>query len=341
MSWNPEPYIETSWGDRSGNSKDGIYVLVGDVEEWAEFSWEDECCPIVDGAGKVVAYGYENASKFVNNLGGECPWDGLHDDEDADWTEMFGGEQLSYALLYPQDDSEEYECECVVADRKVAEALAGDSAGMVAPVYASVAAFRACQPIAISVEGNCVLSSLPVFFSSDDEEVRNKAKAILERLDKEKVVGEIIDALVHGKSYTVEPKNYVLADIAEMMTQVGENCLELDGSDDYGYVEEWDNEHIKVAWHNYCEMKEMAGILYPGDPWGPGRYGVSSAGQDGVVGPERLADVKYAILPDDGTDVDMIPADAVKGLADTLEHAEAVIKWVAEHGQQMRCVEMR
>ena len=62
MSWDSEPYIETSWGDRSGNSKDGIYVLVGDVEEWAEFSWEDECCPIVDGAGKVVAYGYENAS---------------------------------------------------------------------------------------------------------------------------------------------------------------------------------------------------------------------------------------------------------------------------------------
>lgn len=134
----------------------------------------------------------------------------------------------------------------------------------------------------------------------------------------------------------------VKADIAEMMTQVGENCLELDGSDDFGYVEEWDSGRIKVAWYNYCEMlDDISGILYPGDSLGLGRYAVESTGCEGGMEPERLADVKYVILPDDGTDVGMICADAVKGLADTLEHAEAVIKWAAEHGKKMRYVEIR
>jgi hypothetical protein len=146
------------------------------------------------------------------------------------------------------------------------------------------------------------------------------------------------ESLRAGDAGTVDAKT----SIAVAMTRAGMNIRALDGSDDFGYVEKWDNKHITVAWHNYYEL-EVGGMLerlYPGAQWGPGYYGVSSAGQDGIVKPEQLVDIRYIIFPDGRYDSRAVPADAVKGLADTLEHAEMLVKWSEDHGQKMRYAEI-
>jgi hypothetical protein len=132
----------------------------------------------------------------------------------------------------------------------------------------------------------------------------------------------------------------LMESIATTMNRPLSGHHEMDGSDEFGYIEEWDTRHVKVAWYNYCEIDELADLLYPGNPWGPGQYGSSSVGQEGAMSPARLIDIKYIIVPvvESGT---KIPADAIKGLADTLEHAEAISEWSEKRGQKMGYIEIR
>ena len=122
--------------------------------------------------------------------------------------------------------------------------------------------------------------------------------------------------------------------LAAMMTKAGEKSEEIDGSDDYGYVQKRDTEkRIEVAWHNYCELEDFALDYYPDDSWEPGKLCTSSAAQDGIVKPEWLKDVKYILFFEIDDHVDEhgrghVAIEAVRGLADTVEHAEDLIEWL-------------
>ena len=117
--------------------------------------------------------------------------------------------------------------------------------------------------------------------------------------------------------------------LAAMMTEVGRTHTKPDGSDDYGYIVKWDSLRIEVAWYNNRELQDFALDCYPEDSWRPGKLGVSSAARDGVVDPDCLKDVKYALFFDiDYGYKEGIAIEAVRGLADTVEHAEDLIEWL-------------
>lgn len=154
MSYNPEPTVDVSRNDYSDNSRMGLWLLSGDVQNWAEFSWDeddpDEGTRLVDVNGAFAAYGYwDHVANVLEAAGKGNPWEGASVDEDADWTDMFADGNIPYAILYFEGNGEgDYGCLAVVADRAIAEAYV-DVQGWdyaAAPVYINKDQFQACQP---------------------------------------------------------------------------------------------------------------------------------------------------------------------------------------------------
>lgn len=156
MSFSQVPGIDVSGNDYSDNSRTGLWLLSGDVEKWAESSWNenvvgDKGTRLADDSGAFVAYGYwDDVANVLEAAGKGNPWKGAAVDEDADWKDMFANDNIPYAILYSMGNSSDNRgCLAVVADRTVAEtyvAVKGLWDYSAVPVYTSRDQFQACQP---------------------------------------------------------------------------------------------------------------------------------------------------------------------------------------------------
>ncbi|MBR3314095.1 MAG: hypothetical protein IKG18_08150 [Atopobiaceae bacterium] len=126
------------------------------------------------------------------------------------------------------------------------------------------------------------------------------------------------------------PEDDIRSLIAAKMNEVGKACIEAGPTanvEDFGYVQEWNNRKlITVGWYgDSVDVEVLAELLYGDEQFGPGKLGVSSAGQDGEVEASWLALTNYVICSTDDS-------NTLRGIADTSENANAIKEWCESRG---------